>query len=119
MQGTTALVTGASGGIGAAICQVLAGRGLRVGLHYRSGRAAVEAVLGSLPGDGHTTIEGDLGDPAQVLRLWQQLAQRGRIDVLVNNAGIFPEHPPLTASYSDWTTAWQQTLSTNLVGAAH
>jgi 3-oxoacyl-[acyl-carrier protein] reductase len=119
MPAITALVTGASGGIGAAICQVLAGRGLRVVLHYRSGRAAAQALCETLPGEGHTTVEADLGDPTQVLRLWQELAQREAVDVLVNNAGIFPDHPPLTASYSDWTTAWQQTLSTNLVGAAH
>lgn len=119
MKATTVLVTGASGGIGAAICQVLASRGATVILHYRSERAVAEAVREALPGEGHRTIQADLADPAQVLRLWQELAQRGRIDALVNNAGIFPDHPPLTTSYSDWTAAWQQTLSTNLLGAAH
>jgi NAD(P)-dependent dehydrogenase (short-subunit alcohol dehydrogenase family) len=119
MQPTTALVTGASGGIGAAICQILAGRALRVILHYHSDRAAAEAVRAALPGDGHVTVQADLGDPEQVLRLWQELAPRHRIDVLVNNAGIFPDHPPLDTSYADWTRAWQRTLSTNLVGAAH
>jgi len=39
--------------------------------------------------------------------------------VLVNNAGIFRAHPPLTTSYDDWQAAWSQTLSTNLVGAAN
>lgn len=119
MQPATALVTGASGGIGAAICQVLAARALRVVLHYHSDRTAAESVRQALPGEGHTTVQADLGDPAQVLRLWQELAPRHRIDVLVNNAGIFPDHRPLHTSYSDWTTAWQRTLSTNLIGAAH
>ena len=119
MKATTVLVTGASGGIGAAICQVLAGRGATVILHYRSERTTAEAVREALPGEGHWTVQADLADPAQVLRLWQELAQRGRVDALVNNAGIFPDHPPLTTSYSDWTAAWQQTLSTNLLGAAH
>ncbi|HYX75228.1 MAG TPA: SDR family NAD(P)-dependent oxidoreductase [Steroidobacteraceae bacterium] len=119
MKATTVLVTGASGGIGAAICQVLASRRATVILHYCSEQAAAEAVREALPGKGHWTIQADLADPAQVLRLWQELAQRGRIDALVNNAGIFPEHPPLATSYSDWTAAWQQTLSTNLLGAAH
>jgi len=119
MKPTTALVTGASGGIGAAICQVLASRGATVILHYRSEQAAAEAVREALPGRGHRTVQGDLADPTQVLRLWQGLAQRDRIDVLINNAGIFPDHPPLSTPYSDWTAAWQQTLATNLLGAAH
>jgi 3-oxoacyl-[acyl-carrier protein] reductase len=119
MKPTTALVTGASGGIGAAICRVLASRGATVILHYRSERAAAEAQRDALPGEGHSVVQADLADPAQVLRLWQELAQRGRIDTLVNNAGIFPDHPPLTTSYSDWTAAWQRTLSTNLLGAAY
>ncbi|MBV8146950.1 MAG: SDR family oxidoreductase [Gammaproteobacteria bacterium] len=119
MRPTTALVTGASGGIGAEICRVLAGRGATVLLHYRSEQASAEAVRAQLPGEAHATVQADLGDPAQVLHLWQQLAQRGPIDVLVNNAGIFPNHPPLTTAYPDWTLAWQQTLSTNLIGAAH
>jgi 3-oxoacyl-[acyl-carrier protein] reductase len=115
----TALVTGASGGIGAAICQVLASRGVRVILHYHSDRAGAQAVREALAANDHTTVQADLGDSTQVLRLWQELTQRHRIDALINNAGIFPDHPPLTTSYSDWTSAWQQTLSTNLLGAAH
>ena len=119
MQPTTALVTGASGGIGAAICQVLAQRGATVFLHYRAERAAAEAVRAELPGEAHMLVQADLADPAQVLRLWQELAARGRMDLLINNAGIFPDHPPLQTSYADWTSAWERTLATNLVGAAH
>jgi 3-oxoacyl-[acyl-carrier protein] reductase len=119
MSETTALVTGASGGIGAAICKVLASRGATLLLHYRSERAAAEAVRGALPGKGHALVQADLGDAGEVLRAWQDLSAHHRVDVLVNNAGIFPDHPPLTTAYADWTTAWQQTLSTNLVGAAH
>jgi len=115
----TVLVTGASGGIGASICHAAAGRGARVILHYRSDRAAVEATQRELPGEGHALIQGELGDPAEDSRLWQEASAVHRIDVLVNNAGIFPDHPPLTTEYADWAEAWQQTLSTNLMGPAH
>jgi len=119
MKRMTVLVTGASGGIGAAISHVMAQRGAKVILHYRSERAAAEATQRALPGEGHALIQADLGDPAEPARLWQELSARERIDVLVNNAGIFPDHPPLTTAYAEWTAVWQQTLSTNLLGPAH
>jgi NAD(P)-dependent dehydrogenase (short-subunit alcohol dehydrogenase family) len=46
-------------------------------------------------------------------------AELGRLDVLVNNAGVFLAHPPLDTSYSQWQEAWSGTLGTNLVGAAN
>lgn len=116
---TRALVTGASGGIGAAIARSLAARGATLLLHYQSGRAAAEATLRSLTGEGHGLIQGDLGDPGAVERLWQAGARQHPIDALVNNAGIFPDHPPLTTDYAAWAAAWQRTLATNLTGAAH
>ena len=112
------LVTGASGGIGSAVCAALAARGVSVALHYRSDRAAAEQTRQSLPGEGHFVLQADLDDAGAVERLWQEAAARQRIDVLVNNAGIFPAHPPLTTDYALWTKAWQRTLATNLLGAA-
>lgn len=115
---THILVTGASGGIGAAICKALAARGTTVALHYGSDRAAAEAVRRQLPGAGHTLIQADLRDPAAVQRLWLEACAGVRIDAVVNNAGIFPEHPPLTTGYEEWNAAWQRTLGTNLLGPA-
>jgi NAD(P)-dependent dehydrogenase (short-subunit alcohol dehydrogenase family) len=119
MTQMTALVTGASGGIGAAICHAMAKRGARIILHYRAAQAAAEATQRALPGEGHCLIRADLADPTQPAQLWQELSARARIDVLVNNAGIFPDHPPLTTDYAEWTSTWQQTLTTNLLGPAH
>jgi len=116
---TTALVTGASGGIGAAICQRLALRGVTVTLHYRSDRAAAEATLSALAGTGHRILQADLGDAQSIARLWEEACAGGTIDALINNAGIFPDHPPLTTPYADWTAAWQRTLATNLTAPAH
>src|SRR5207248_10311799 len=113
------LVTGASGGIGTAICKALAVRGVTVVLHYQSDRAAAEATRQAMEGGGHTIIQGDLGNPTSIQRLWQEAAALPRIDAVVNNAGIFPDHPPLTTDYADWTVAWQRTLAINLTGPAH
>ncbi|HTT41779.1 MAG TPA: SDR family NAD(P)-dependent oxidoreductase [Steroidobacteraceae bacterium] len=114
-----ALVTGASGGIGAAICQALARRGVCLVLHYQQGRAAAERTLQSLDGSGHELLQADLGDAAAIEQLWRTASEQAQVDVLINNAGIFPDHPPLSSSYPQWTAAWQRTLAVNLIGAAH
>jgi NAD(P)-dependent dehydrogenase (short-subunit alcohol dehydrogenase family) len=115
----TVLVTGASGGIGGAICRELAQRGARIILHYQADRASAEATLAELPGGGHALAQADFGDPASIERLWQASSRAQRIDALVNNAGIFPEHAPLATDYAGWVAAWQRTLAVNLAGAAH
>jgi NAD(P)-dependent dehydrogenase (short-subunit alcohol dehydrogenase family) len=43
----------------------------------------------------------------------------GRIDAVVNNAGIFPSHPPLSTEFDAWRAAWDRTLGTNLLGPVH
>jgi len=113
------LVTGASGGIGSGICRVLARRGATLALHYQSDRAGAEQVLRSLEGTGHALVQADLAEPASIEALWCESTRLGPVDALINNAGIFPDHPPLASSYDEWTRAWEHTLAVNLVGAAH
>ena len=114
------LVTGGSRGIGAAIARGFADRGDRVAVHYGSSADLAEEVAGSLAGAGHVSVQADLADPDAVRRMVDEAAERlGRLDVLVNNVGIFLAHPPLTTSYDDWQAAWTTTLATNLVGAAN
>lgn len=113
------LVTGASGGIGTAICRALAQRGATVVLHYQSDRESAESARRSLPGGDHCLVQADLGNEADIERLWQEASAHRRIDAVVNNAGIFPDHPPLGTAYADWTAAWRHTLAVNLTGAAH
>jgi 3-oxoacyl-[acyl-carrier protein] reductase len=116
---TNVLVTGASGGIGAAICKALALRGVTVALHYQSDREGAEAARRAMKGDDHVLIQADLTNPMEIARLWQEASASRRIDAIVNNAGIFPNHPPLTTGHADWTAAWQRTLAINLTGPAH
>jgi NAD(P)-dependent dehydrogenase (short-subunit alcohol dehydrogenase family) len=113
---TRVLVTGASGGIGSAICSTLAARGVSLVLHYQSGRAAAEATRAALAGQGHTLVGGNLTHADDIERLWREASAAAPIDAVVNNAGIFPNHPPLTTDYAGWTAAWQRTLAINLTG---
>jgi 3-oxoacyl-[acyl-carrier protein] reductase len=114
------LVTGGSRGIGAAIARAFAERGDRVAVHCRDAVATAEVVRDSLTGDGHVVVRADLSIPAEV-RAMVDAAAAGLdgLDVLVNNAGIYMDHPVLGTSYEEWQAAWQATLGVNLVGAAN
>jgi NAD(P)-dependent dehydrogenase (short-subunit alcohol dehydrogenase family) len=115
-----ALVTGASRGIGRSIAQALAARGLRVAVHYHRGQADAQATLDLLAGSGHQAYGADLSDSGATRELWAHVSgEFGEIDVVVNNAGIFIDHPPLTTDYERWLSAWQRTLNANLRGPAN
>jgi len=114
-----ALVTGASRGIGRATAEELAARGMRVAVHYRGNRRAAEETIQSLPGEGHTLFAADLGDASAPKALFDQvLADLGRLDVLVNNAGIFEKHPIAEVAYEEWQSMWERTLALNLMAPA-
>src|SRR5512139_1343613 len=114
------LVTGASRGIGRAIAEAFAEAGDRVAVHYGRSKDLAEQVAASLPGDGHVVVQADMADPGAVREAVDSAAsQLGRLDVLVNNAGIFVSHPPLETTYEEWQEAWSRTLATNLTGAAN
>lgn len=116
LDGQTVLVTGASRGIGAAMARVLAANGAHVIVHYGHERAAAEAVLADIGGQG-VLIQADLGDPSGATQLWEAAeAATGQIHALVNNAGI-----RLTARIDDdeltWQQAWRADLRVNLLAA--
>ena len=114
------LVTGASRGIGRAIAGRFAEQGAAVIVHYVNNERAAQDTLSGLDGAGHLAVSADLADPAAVESLVAQaVAAHGRIDVLVNNAGIYESHPVLSTSYADWRESWRRTIDTNLVGPAN
>ena len=113
-------MTGASRGIGRAVAGAFAARGDRVAVHWGTSRERAEEVLAGLPGGGHVLVQADLADAEAVGTMVDRAAtDLGALDVLVNNAGIFTAHPPLSTTYEDWQAAWSRTLAVNLVAAAH
>jgi len=113
------LVTGASRGIGAAIATLLAERGGKIAVHYGSNEEAAQAVCNSLNGDDHRIFGCDLADAAVAPNLVERVVKAfGRIDVLVNNAGIYIAHPVLKVSGDEWLQAWRQIFEVNLVSPA-
>lgn len=86
-----ALVTGGSRGIGAATCRLLARDGWDVAVNYTSNSAAADAVAADVRSAGRRamTVQGDVGDEAQVLAMFEAVEKElGPIDGLVNSAGI-------------------------------
>lgn len=83
-----AIVTGGGKGIGAACCRVLAEQGFLVGIHYRTSQDAAEKILADIKGEGFL-LQADLTDIDQVEKMVRQVKDTvGRVDVLVNNAGM-------------------------------
>lgn len=120
LSGQTALVTGASGGIGTAIVRALAGAGAQVAIHYHSNRAAADALRAELPGGPHLVVGGDIARPDDVERLVADtVAGLGRLDILVNNAAIYVEHPVAEIDYAAWQQRFAQVIAVNLLGAAN
>lgn len=114
------LVTGGSRGIGRAISLEFAKLGANVIIQYLSNKQAADDTLTSLPGNSHFIIQADVADPLSVQHMMESIISRtGTIDIVINNAGIFEDHPIQNISYDEWQKAWNHTLSVNLTGPAN
>lgn len=104
LTGMTALVTGASGGIGSAIAAALAGQGARVALSGTR-EDALRAVAATLPGDP-VILPCDLSDSAAVDALVPRAVEAlgGQLDILVNNAGVTRDNLAMRMKDEEWDT---------------
>jgi 3-oxoacyl-[acyl-carrier protein] reductase len=118
------LVTGASRGIGRCVAQQLAAKGATVVVNFTNNKAAADEALALLDTRGgtlrHTTIQADVANPDECKRLLDDVVRMyGRLDVLVNNAGICKDHDIMTVSYDEWQRSVRETMDTNYSGAAN
>ncbi|MFJ1311518.1 SDR family NAD(P)-dependent oxidoreductase [Agrobacterium sp. P15N1-A] len=117
LQGQTILVTGGSGGIGAAIVRKVADEGGRPIIHFGRDRKGAEGLLAEIGGDGFI-IQGDLASAQGPFELWSKAIEAaGRVHALVNNAGIRTEIS-IDASSDEWRAAWQREFQINFFAAA-
>src|ERR1700740_3319023 len=92
LQGKAAVVTGASKGIGAAIAKALAAEGASVVVNYASSKAGADAVVSAITAAGGKAIavRGDVSKAADAQGLIEAAVKTfGRLDVLVNNSGVY------------------------------
>lgn len=107
LKGKTAIVTGASRGIGKAIAEQLALNGANIVLNYRTNVNAVEEVLNSLKQKGvkAVAVQADVSKADEAQKLIQSAIDNfGRIDILVNNAGIIKDNLLMRMSEEDFDT---------------
>jgi 3-oxoacyl-[acyl-carrier protein] reductase len=116
LEDKAALVTGGARGLGRAISRALAAEGAKVAVNYRENADGAEALVAELVrthGTDALAIQADVSSQADVAALFRLAEARfSRIDVVVNNAGVWP-----TAYVQDMTLdAWSRTLGVNLTG---
>ena len=118
LDGKVVLVTGGSRGIGAATVRQVVKAGGDAIIHYGSNLDAAEGLAEEV-GKTHVHLcQADLLSVEETERLWHDaLAWRGRIDVLVNNAGVY-EKCPLDWELDDWLAGWDRTMRVNLLSTA-
>lgn len=116
----TVLVTGASRGIGKVIALQFAEAGATVIVHYHKNHEAAKATLGQLtPGD-HFIVQANMSDPGSIQKMVDNIfAKIHRLDILINNAGIYEDVPLPDSTFEKWQEVWMRTIQTNLLGPAN
>ena len=115
LEGAVVVVTGSARGIGRAIAEELGHDGAKVVVNYSKSKEAAEDLVAKLHQSGSAesvAIQADVSDPVQAARLIEETVKKfGRIDVLVNNAGINVDRSMKNLSVEDWSKVIQSDLS--------
>ena len=103
LQGAVVVVTGASRGLGRAIAEELAGGGAKIVVNYVRSKEPAEELVSQLGEDDALAVQADISDPDQAKKLIDETMQKfGRVDVLVNNAGITQDRSLRKMAIEDW-----------------
>lgn len=116
LENKVAVVTGSSSGIGAAIARAFAAEGAAVVVNYSRHEDPAQKVLDQIEGAGGrgVVVAADVSDPREVEAMVQQAVSNfGRLDIMVNNAGMERKMPFLETPFE----VWQETIAVNLTGA--
>jgi NAD(P)-dependent dehydrogenase (short-subunit alcohol dehydrogenase family) len=114
----TVLLTGASNGIGFEAARALGLANANVIAHWRSDRNGVERATQTIPSNRKLLLRADFAEEGSAIRLWRDaVSWNGRIDVLINNAGILPE-AAVDDSDEQWDAAWKAALTVNVLEPA-
>ena len=120
LKGKKVLVTGGSRGIGRSISKTFANNGAQVIFTYYKKRDIANETLSKLSGEGHQCLELDLRNDEQTEKaVIDAITIMDGLDILINNAGIFIDHPIDNMSFREWKNSWQLTIDTNLIGPAN
>jgi NAD(P)-dependent dehydrogenase (short-subunit alcohol dehydrogenase family) len=119
-QDKNVLITGGSRGIGSTTAKLFAASGATVIITYHSNRAAAEETLTELGPGNHSIHQLDVSDPVSIQNFFASYSEQyNRLDILINNAGVYQEHKILETTYDNWQESWNQTLTANLTGPAN
>jgi NAD(P)-dependent dehydrogenase (short-subunit alcohol dehydrogenase family) len=123
LEGRTALVTGSSRNLGAAIVSELATSGVTVAVHHRDSEADARRVateLSEKTGKEHPVLRADLTSVEETRRLCEEVLQSlGTVDILVNNAGPFSMDPFVELAESEWDRIWNANVRAAFLCTQH
>jgi NAD(P)-dependent dehydrogenase (short-subunit alcohol dehydrogenase family) len=119
-SGKRIFITGGSRGIGKAIAQGFATYGAEIVITYKSKEKLAKELINSLPGQNHSCLELDVTNSEDIKEtISKSISILSGLDIVINNAGLFVDHPILDTKFDDWQNAWRSTIEANLIGPAN